>query len=100
MELVITFLQMTLSCTSGLKMIMKINIGFHLSSDLKIWMPRRKLKLNDGKTEIIVIRGNLRNMMFLSGRASTVNPSNRGAEEKGPCVFATKLTTKVKETLP
>ena len=33
-----------------------------LLSDLKIWMARRKLKLNDGKTEIIVIRGNLRNV--------------------------------------
>ena len=31
-----------------------------LMSDLKIWMARRKLKLNDGKTMIIVIRGNLR----------------------------------------
>ena len=31
-------------------------------SDLKIWMAKRKLKLNDGKTEIIVIRGNLRNV--------------------------------------
>ena len=26
-----------------------------LMSDLKIWMVRRKFKLNDGKTEIIVI---------------------------------------------
>ena len=33
-----------------------------LLSDLKIWMARRKLKLNDGKTEIIVIHGNLRNV--------------------------------------
>ena len=33
-----------------------------LLSDLKIWMARRQLKLNDGKTEIIVIRGNLRNV--------------------------------------
>ena len=33
-----------------------------LLSDLKIWMTRRKLRLNDGKTEIIVIRGNLRNV--------------------------------------
>ena len=33
-----------------------------LMSDLKIWMVRRKLKLNDGKTEIIVIWGNLRNV--------------------------------------
>ena len=42
-----------------------IVITFSLSpllSDLKIWMARRKLKLNDGKTEIIVIRGNLRNV--------------------------------------
>ena len=33
-----------------------------LLSDLKIWMARRKLKLNVGKTEIIVIRGNFRNV--------------------------------------
>ena len=33
-----------------------------LLSDLKIWMARRKLKLNDGKTEILVITGNLRNV--------------------------------------
>ena len=31
-------------------------------SDLKIWMAGRKLELNDGKTEITVIRGNLRNV--------------------------------------
>ena len=31
-------------------------------SDLKIWMARRKLKLNDGNTKITVIRGNLRNV--------------------------------------
>ena len=28
--------------------------------DIKVWMARRKLKLNDSKTEIIVIRGNSR----------------------------------------
>ena len=33
-----------------------------LLSDLKIWMARKKLKLNDGITEIIVIRGNIRNL--------------------------------------
>ena len=33
-----------------------------LMSDLKIWMARRKFKLNDGKTKIVVIRGNLRNV--------------------------------------
>ena len=33
-----------------------------LLPDLKIWMARRKLKLNDGKTEIIVIWGNLGNV--------------------------------------
>ena len=32
-----------------------------LMSDIKIWMARRKLKLNEGKTEIITVRGNLRN---------------------------------------
>ena len=32
-----------------------------LMSYLTIWMARRKLKLNDGKTGFIVIRGNLRN---------------------------------------
>ena len=32
-----------------------------LMSDIKIWMARRKLKLNEGKTEIIIVRGNLRN---------------------------------------
>ena len=31
MELVTTFLQMTRSCTPGLKILMKPNIGFHLS---------------------------------------------------------------------
>ena len=33
-----------------------------LLSDLKIWMAKRKIKLNDGKTEISVIRGYLRNV--------------------------------------
>ena len=33
-----------------------------LMSDLKMWMARRKLKLNDGKAEIIVIMGSLRNV--------------------------------------
>ena len=33
-----------------------------LLPDLKIWMATRKLKLNDGKTEIIVIRENLKNV--------------------------------------
>lgn len=31
-----------------------------LLHDIKIWMTRRKLKLNDGKTEIIIVKGNLR----------------------------------------
>ena len=29
-------------------------------SDIKIWMTKRKLKLNDGKSEIIIIQGNMR----------------------------------------
>ena len=34
------------------------------------------------------------------GRAGTVNPSNRGAEEEGSCVFTTKPATNVKDTSP
>ena len=30
-------------------------------SDIKIWMARRRLKLNEGKFEIIIMKGNLRN---------------------------------------
>ena len=30
-------------------------------SSIKIWMVRRKLELNEGKTEIFIVRGNLRN---------------------------------------
>lgn len=33
-----------------------------LLSDVKTWMAKRRLKLNDGKTEIMVIRGNLRSV--------------------------------------
>ena len=32
-----------------------------LMSDIKIWMARRKFKSNEGKTEIIIVRGNHRN---------------------------------------
>ena len=32
-----------------------------LMSNIKIWMARRRLKLNEGKTEIINVRDNLRN---------------------------------------
>ena len=32
-----------------------------LLSDIKKWMCERKLKLNDNKTEVILIKGNLRN---------------------------------------
>ena len=31
-----------------------------LINDIKIWMNGRKLKLNDGKTELIIVKGNLR----------------------------------------
>ena len=39
-----------------------------LMSDLKIWMARKKLKLIDGKTEIIVIR----ELLFFSSHESTL----------------------------
>ena len=31
-----------------------------LLHDIKVWMVRRKLKLNDGKTDIVIVKGNLR----------------------------------------
>ena len=31
-----------------------------LINDVKIWMNGRKLKLNDGKTDIIIVKGNLK----------------------------------------
>ena len=34
--------------------------SYHLINDIRIWMNGRKLKLNDGKTEIIIVKGNLR----------------------------------------
>lgn len=56
-----------------------------LMSDIKIWMVRRKLKLNDGKTELIVIHGN---------RRSSVNDFgslNIGDTELSPVVCARNL---------
>ena len=52
-----------------------------LMSDLKIWMARRKLKLNDDKTEIIVFRRNLRN----------VSVANFGDTQLVPCESANNL---------
>ena len=54
-----------------------------LMSDLKIWMARRKLKLNDGKTEIIVIRGNLRNTSV-----ANVSEMSFGDTQLVPCESA------------
>ena len=53
---------MTLSCTSGLKILMNSNIDFHLSCLENLGWLEESSKLNVGKTEIIVIRGNLRNV--------------------------------------
>ena len=55
-------------------------------SDLKIWMARRKLKLNDGKTEIIVIRGNLRNVS-----APNFGEMSFGDTQLVPCESAKNL---------
>ena len=57
-----------------------------LLSDLKIWMARRKLKLNDGKTEIIVIRGNLRNFSV-----PNFGVMNFGDTQLVPCESAKNL---------
>ena len=64
MELVITFFA---DNTQLYIMVEDIDEAKHrllsLMYDLKLWMARRKLKLNDGKPEIIVIRGNLGNVL-------------------------------------
>ena len=57
-----------------------------LLSDLKIWRARRKLKLNDGRTEIIVIRGNLRNVSV-----ANFGVMSFGDTQLVPCEFAKNL---------
>ena len=57
-----------------------------LLSDLKIWMARRKLKLNGGKTEIIVIQGNLRN-----GSVAKFGVMSYGDTQLVPCESAKNL---------
>ena len=57
-----------------------------LLSDLKIWMARRKLKLNDGKTEIIVIRGSLINVSVANFCVMSF-----GDTQLVPCEFAKNL---------
>ena len=57
-----------------------------LFSDLKIWMARRKLKLNDGKTEIIVIQGNLKNVSV-----ANFGVMNFGDTQLVPCESAKNL---------
>ena len=57
-----------------------------LLSDLKIWMARRKCKLNDRKTEIIVIRGNLRNVSV-----ANFGVMNFGDTQLVPCESAKNL---------
>ena len=49
-------------------------------------MARRKLKLNDGKTEIIVIRGNLRNVSV-----ANFDVMSFGDTQLGPCESAKNL---------
>ena len=52
-----------------------------LLSDIKIWIRKRKLKLNEKKTEIMLIKGNLRTNVIhefcsLDVEASTLAPVN------------------------
>ena len=55
-------------------------------SNLKMWMPRRELTLNDGKTEIIVIRGNLRNVSV-----ANFGDMSFGNSQLGSCESAKNL---------
>ena len=65
-----------------------------LMSDLKIWMARRKLKLNDGKTEIIVIRGNLRNVSI-----ANFGDMSFGDAQLVPCESAKNLCVVLESSL-
>ena len=58
----------------------------YLMSDLKIWMARRKLKLIDGKAEIIVIRGNLKNISI-----ANFDEMSFGDAQLVPCESAKNL---------
>ena len=58
-----------------------------LMCDLKMWMARRKLELNDDKTEIIVIRGNLRNVSVAS-----VGEMSFGDTQLVPCESVKNLS--------
>ena len=57
-----------------------------LLSDLKIWMARQKHKLNDDKTDIIVIRGNFRN-----GSIANFGVMSFGDTRLVPCESAKNL---------
>ena len=65
-----------------------------LMSDLKIWMARRKLKVNDGKTEIIVIRGNLRNVFV-----ANFGEMSFGDTQLVPCESAKNLVVVLDSSL-
>ena len=61
-----------------------------LLHDIKIWMLRRKLKLNDGKTEVVIMKGGLRSNLVAVDRMSvlapTIFPCSRG-ESASICVI-------------
>ena len=63
-------------------------------SDLKIWIARRKPKLNDGKTEIIVIRGNLRNVSV-----ANFDVMSFGDTQLVPCESAKNLSAVLDSSL-
>ena len=87
MELVITFLQLTLKLYIRVEDIDEAKHRLSsLLSDLKIWMGRRKLKLNDSKAEIIVIRGNLRNVSV-----ANFGVMSFGDTQLAPCESAKNL---------
>ena len=65
-----------------------------LLSDIKIWMVKRKLKLNNGKTEIIIIRGNLRN-----ATVADFGVMNFGETQLVPCESAKNLGVVFDSTL-
>ena len=65
-----------------------------LFSDIKIWMARRKLKLNDSKTEVIIVRGNLRNNI-----TENFGVLNFGSAQLLPCETVGNLGVTLDSTL-
>ena len=75
-----------------------------LANDIKIWMIKRKLKLNEGKTELIFIRGSLRcsnvgdfgNLQCMGNVSPSAEVRNLGVVFDSNLTFSTHISNIVK----